>query len=154
PNAARVSVVGDFNDWDGRRHVMRTRGASGIWELFIPGIRTGTLYKYEIRSKQGSAPFLKADPYGFYHERRPKTAAIVWQDYYEWKDKDWMARRARANPLDGPINAYEVHLGSWKRVPEQHNRFLMYSELAEQLIPYARDLGYTHIELMPVTEHP
>jgi len=157
PNAVRASVVGDFNGWDGRRHMMRSRGHSGIWEIFIPELKAGTLYKYEIRSRLSTTPFLKADPYGFYHEVPPKTASIVWDlgpGGHLWKDAEWMDRRERNNPLHGPINIYEVHLGSWKRVPEQANRYLTYRELAGTLVPYAREMGYTHLELLPVTEHP
>jgi 1,4-alpha-glucan branching enzyme len=152
PNARRVSVVGDFNGWDGRRHQMRTRGSTGLWELFIPDLRQGTPYKYEIRPQEGP-PFLKADPYAFAAELRPKTASVVWSlGGYEWRDQDWMRRRTQANMLNAPISIYEVHLGSWRR--GDGHRWLTYRDLADQLIPYARDLGYTHLELMPVTEHP
>jgi 1,4-alpha-glucan branching enzyme len=151
PNAKRVSVVGDFNGWDGRRHQMRSRGSTGLWELFIPDLAQGTPYKYEIRPQEGP-PFLKADPYAFAAELRPKTASVVWSlGGYEWRDQDWMGRRDNA-ALNRPISIYEVHFGSWRR--GDGHRWLTYRELAEQLIPYARDLGYTHLELMPVTEHP
>ena len=153
PNALRVSVVGDFNGWDGRRHPMRVLGGSGVWELFIPGLKEGTLYKYEIRSRLGPLPFLKADPYGFAHEAPPRTASVVWDlNKHRWQDGDWMERRRAVNPLNGPVNAYEVHLASWKRGPG--SRYLTYAELARELIPYVRDLGFTHIELLPVTEFP
>lgn len=155
PNAMRVSVVGEFNAWDGRRHLMRNRGSTGIWELFIPDIGEGLAYKYEIKPQNGGPPFLKADPYAFASELRPKTASII-RDIsgYQWKDQQWMERRAAGDHLAAPLSIYEVHLGSWKRVPEEGNRWLTYRELAEQLVPYVKEMGYTHIELMPVTEHP
>ena len=155
PNALRVSVVGDFNGWDGRRHPMRSRGATGLWELFIPDIPEGSNYKYEIRPRDHDVPFLKADPYAFAAELRPKTASIVRDiSRHRWGDKHWMAARANRDPLSGPLSIYEVHLGSWMRVPEEGSRWLTYRELTERLIPYAKDMGYTHLELMPVTEHP
>jgi 1,4-alpha-glucan branching enzyme len=155
PNAKRVSIVGDFNGWDGRRHPMRSRGSTGLWELFIPDLAQGATYKYEIRPQDGRAPFLKADPYAFAAELRPKTASIVWDlERYQWRDHAWMEGRAGRDHLSSPISIYEVHLASWRRVPEQGNRWLTYGELADQLIPYAREMGYTHLELMPVTEHP
>jgi 1,4-alpha-glucan branching enzyme len=155
PNAKRVSVVGDFNNWDGRRHQMRNRGVSGLWELFIPDIPEGAVYKYEIRPTNGDAPFLKADPYAFAAELRPKTGSVV-RDItrYQWKDQEWMERRTHQNSLSAPLSIYEVHLGSWRRIPEEGNRWLTYRELAASLILYVKDMGYTHIELMPVTEHP
>ncbi len=155
PNAARVSVVGDFNQWDGRRHPMTNRGATGLWELFIPELICGTLYKYEVRSRHHDAPLLKADPYAFASELRPKTASIVHTDIsYSWKDQSWMTARAQQNPLAQPLSIYEVHLGSWMRVPEEGNRWLTYSELAIKLISYVKNMSYTHVELLPVTEHP
>jgi 1,4-alpha-glucan branching enzyme len=155
PNAKRVSVVGDFNEWDGRRHPMRSRGGGGIWELFIPDMSDGAVYKFEILPQNGDAPFLKADPYASSAELRPKTASVV-RDLsgYEWRDGEWMAARQNCDPLAQPWSIYEVHLGSWRRVPEEGSRWLTYSELAETLIPYVKDMGFTHIELMPVTEHP
>lgn len=155
PNAKRVSVVGDFNEWDGRRHPMRSRGGGGIWELFIPDMNDGVVYKFEILPQNGDAPFLKADPYASSAELRPKTASVV-RDLsgYEWRDGEWMAVRQNRDPLAQPWSIYEVHLGSWRRVPEEGSRWLTYSELAETLIPYVKDMGFTHIELMPVTEHP
>jgi len=155
PNALRVSVVGDFNGWDGRCHAMRNRGATGLWELFIPELPEGTLYKYEIRPRDAAVPLLKADPYAFAAELRPKTASIV-RDLsgYRWNDRTWMEARARRDPLSDPVAIYEVHLGSWARVPEEGHRWLTYRELAAKLIPYVEELGYTHVELMPVTEHP
>jgi 1,4-alpha-glucan branching enzyme len=155
PNAARVSVVGEFNRWDGRCHQMTNRGATGLWELFIPDIPEGTLYKYEIRARNQEAPFLKADPYAFAAELRPRTASIVRDiSTYQWKDREWMEARSRLNPLTAPMSIYEVHLGSWMRVPEEGGRWLSYRELADKLIHYVKYMGYTHVELMPITEHP
>lgn len=155
PNAERVSVVGDFNGWDGRRHPMRTRGASGVWELFIPGLEVGSLYKYEIRSRLGGHLGLKSDPFAFQAEVRPRTASIVCSlDGYAWGDGEWMQARRQRNGLDAPISIYEVHLGSWQRVPEQGQRPLTYRELADRLVPYACEMGFTHLELLPVAEHP
>lgn len=155
PNAARVSIVGDFNRWDGRRHPMTSRGASGLWELFIPDLGHGTLYKYEIRPRDRDDLLLKADPYAFASELRPKTASVV-QDLsrYEWHDQAWLNDRTRRDPLTTPFSIYEVHLGSWMRVPEEGNRWLTYRELAGKLIPYVKQMGYTHLELLPITEHP
>jgi len=153
PNARRVSVVGDFNRWDGRIHPMRKHPSVGIWEIFIPSLGEGTIYKYEVLTNYGS--FLKADPYGFYSELRPGTASIVWDiDKYKWNDEEWLRQRRQTNWLERPISIYEVHLGSWMRVPEEGNRFLTYQELAERLCEYVKKMGYTHIELLPITEHP
>ncbi|MBM4133359.1 MAG: 1,4-alpha-glucan branching protein GlgB [Nitrospira sp.] len=155
PNASRVSVVGDFNGWDGRRHAMRSRGQTGIWELFIPELAEGATYKYEIRSREYPAPFLKADPYAFAAELRPKTASVVRSlEGYVWNDGEWMTARAARDTLSAPISIYEVHIGSWMRVPEEGDRWLSYRELTAKLIAYVKDMGYTHVELMPVTEHP
>jgi 1,4-alpha-glucan branching enzyme len=155
PNALRVSVVGDFNGWDGRRHPMRSRGSTGLWELFLPDLSEGVTYKYEIRPREQEAPFLKADPYAFAAELRPKTASIVRDlSRYQWRDQAWMDARASADPLSAPLAIYEVHLGSWMRVPEEGGRWLTYRELVAELIPYVKDLGYTHLELLPITEHP
>lgn len=150
PNARRVSVVGNFNNWDGRRHSMRRRGASGIWEMFIPGMAAGDLYKFEIRTQAGER-LLKADPFAFRAELRPDTASVVAELMPVVPSLD--ARR-RANGLSAPISIYEVHLGSWRRVPGEGNRWLTYRELAAELIPYVKDLGFTHIELLPISEHP
>lgn len=150
PNARRVSVVGDFNDWDGRRHPMRKRGEAGIWELFIPGVATGALYKFELRSQAGEL-LLKADPYALRAELRPDTASKV---AVLPPLAPSSAARQRANALDAPVSIYEVHLGSWRRVPEQGERWLSYRELAATLIPYVKELGFTHIELLPISEHP
>jgi len=152
PNAQRVSVVGNFNNWDGRRHPMRSRGSSGVWELFLPGLREGELYKYEVKGRNAYLG-LKADPYAFYAELRPNTASIVRNiDDYTWQDQDWMESRAHRQPLKSPLSIYEVHLGSWRR--GEGNRLLSYRELAEQVVDYASQMGYTHLELMPVMEHP
>ena len=155
PNALRVGVVGDFNGWDGRVHPLQPRGGSGVWELFVPGLDEGANYKYEIRSKHGDLPFLKADPYAFEAELRPKTASRVRSlDSYQWQDSAWMNARPLRDWLAEPISIYEVHLSSWRRVPEENHRWLSYHELANQLIPYVKQMGYTHIELLPVMEHP
>ena len=155
PSARRVSIVGDFNRWDGRVHPMRARGSSGIWEIFIPELEEGAIYKYEIISPNGAMLPLKADPYAFRSELRPNTGSVVFNiDTYQWHDGEWMAQRSRKNWFESPVSVYEVHLGSWRRVPEDNHRWLSYKELADQLIPYVRDLGYTHIELLPIMEHP
>jgi 1,4-alpha-glucan branching enzyme len=154
PNAHRVSVVGDFNRWDGRVHVMRLHPGNGVWEIFLPGVEDDARYKYEIVSAAGVA--LKADPYAFAFEpERPRTAAVVCDlDRYRWNDDTWMRDRAGRNALDAPIAIYEVHLGSWRRVPEEKDRPLTYRELAKELPAYVAEMGYTHVELLPVTEHP
>jgi len=156
PNARRVSVVGDFNGWDGRRHPMRLHPGAGIWELFVPGLGEGARYKFEIVGQDGGLLALKADPYAFGFEvEEPRTASVVVSlDGHAWGDGTWTAERARRNALDAPIAIYEVHLGSWRRVPEEGNRFLTYRELGEALGDYVRDLGYTHVELLPIGEHP
>ena len=155
PNADRVSVVGDFNLWDGRVHPMRRLGASGVWEIFVPGVREGDRYKFEIRSRLHGEVLLKADPYGFRFEMPPLTASIVARRDYEWHDASWFVDRAGRNAwLNRPVAIYEVHLGSWARVPEDHDRYLTYRELADRLIPYVLEMGYTHVELLPVMEHP
>ena len=153
PHARRVSVVGDFNEWDGRRCQMRKRIDSGLWEIFIPHLGAGVVYKYEIVSASGIMQPLKADPYGFEAELRPSTASVVaYTTDYPWSDDDYLANRGRGEARRKPMSILEVHLGSWRR--GEGGRFLTYDELAEQLIPYAVDLGFTHLELMPVTEHP
>jgi 1,4-alpha-glucan branching enzyme len=154
PNASRVSVVGDFNDWDGRRHSMRLHPANGIWEIFIPGIGTGAKYKFEMLNKEGHLLPLKNDPYGYYHEPPPGNASIVFESSYRWEDAKWMKKRSPQPVLDGPISIYEVHLGSWRRKIEENNRYLSYRELADELVDYVYDMGFTHIELLPVSEHP
>jgi 1,4-alpha-glucan branching enzyme len=155
PSARRVSLVGDFNRWDGRVNPMRFRGSSGIWELFMPGLGEGSIYKFEIVGQQDTVLPLKADPYAFSSELRPNTGSVVARlDKHQWNDGEWMTGRAHKNWLESSITVYEVHLGSWRRVPEEHDRWLSYRELAEQLVPYVKSLGYTHIELLPVMEHP
>jgi len=152
PNAERVSVVGDFNIWDGRRHPMRRRGPTGVWEIFIPGLAEGAIYKYEIRGPGGAILPLKADPVGFGAEHPPATASVVRAIRGDWSDADWMATRAARNGIEAPISIYEVHLGSWRRAAG--NRMLSYPELADQLVAHAADMGFTHLELLPVSEHP
>ncbi len=155
PNARRVSVVGDFNHWDGRRHPMRVRGGTGIWELFVPGLEEGEVYKYEIKSHHHDQLRLKADPYAFSSELRPRTASVVTDiNRHVWHDQTWLAERARRQALDAPVAIYEVHLGSWMRVAEENNRMLTYRELAERLVDYVKNAGFTHLELLPVMEHP
>jgi len=155
PNAQRVSVVGDFNWWDGRRHVMRRRGSTGVWEIFIPGIGEGTHYKYRIVGADGTVQPLKADPIGFGAEHPPETASIV-RDIsgYGWKDQRWMDERAGRDARTAPISVYEVHLGSWKRRHKEDNRMLSYKEAAVELVDYVHDMGFTHIEFLPLSEHP
>ncbi len=153
PNASRVSVVGDFNQWDGRRCQMRKRLNSGVWEIFIPHLGPGVVYKYEIVSAAGALQPLKADPFGFAAEMRPSTASVVARtDDFEWSDADYMQALRQGEARRRPMSIYEVHLGSWRRGPG--GRFLTYDELADQLIPYAVDLGFSHLELLPITEHP
>jgi len=152
PNARRVSVVGDFNYWDGSIHVMRNLGQSGIWELFVPAVDSGALYKFEILTSDNRV-LSKADPYGVSMQQAPETSNIVFNlDGYEWNDQEWMEKRADQHNLDKPISIYEVHLGSWLRTDD--NRMLNYRELAHKLVDYVKNMGYTHIELLPVSEHP
>jgi 1,4-alpha-glucan branching enzyme len=154
PNAHRVSVVGDFNDWDGRRHPMRRLATSGVWEIFVPAATVGHCYKYEILSPTGEV-LLKSDPYGSAFELPPLNSSVVSQPAYVWNDGAWMETRERMQSwFNRPLAAYEVHLGSWARVPEDNDRYLTYAELAARLIPYVKEMGYTHIELLPVMEHP
>src|ERR1700689_4708263 len=155
PNARRVSVVGNFNIWDGRVHPMRHRGSSGIWEIFIPGMGEGELYKFEILSSAGKLVGLKTDPYGFAGEMRPNNASVVCTiDGYKWKDTAWMESRSLRDWLHSPMTIYELHAGSWRRKPEEENRWLTYRELADELLPYVKRMGFTHIELLPIMEHP
>jgi 1,4-alpha-glucan branching enzyme len=155
PNAKKVSVIGDFNNWNATTSPMRSLGSSGIWETFVPGVGEGAIYKFEIRSKFGKYTAQKADPFAFCFELRPKSASVVYDiSRYSWNDGDWIDRRSRVNWLESPVAVYEVHLGSWMRVPEEGGRWLTYGELAEKLIPYVKYMGYTHIELLPITEHP
>ena len=153
PNARRVSVVGEFNDWDGRRHPMRKRHGAGVWELFIPGLRRDALYKFEILGAHGDVLPLKADPFAFAQEAPPSTASrIHGLVEHDWADTAWMSERNAAQDRSAPISIYEIHLGSWRR--GEHNSFLDYDSIADLLIPYVRDLGFTHVELLPISEHP
>lgn len=155
PNAERVSVVGDFNGWDPRLHTLGVRwDGSGIWEGFIPEIRKGEIYKYHIVSRHDGYRADKGDPFAYYWETSPRTASRVWDLEYAWNDHDWMARRHQHNNLRAPMSIYEVHLGSWRRRPEDGNRFLTYRELAPQLADYVKEMGFTHVEFLPVMEHP
>ncbi|MBS0564870.1 MAG: 1,4-alpha-glucan branching protein GlgB [Proteobacteria bacterium] len=152
PNALRVSVVGDFNLWDGRRAMMRRRGATGVWEIFLPEVGEGAVYKYEILGHEGILP-LKADPVGFGSEHPPATGSVVRRlGRHEWQDGEWMAGRAARHGIHAPISIYEVHIGSWQRGPDGGH--LTYRDLAARLVPYARDMGFTHLELLPVSEYP
>ena len=155
PNARDVSVVGDFNLWDGRGHALKSLGASGLWEMFVPGLAAGSNYKFEIHPQYG-APFTKCDPYGLSMERPPRTASITSHlGEYEWRDAAWIAeRQERGTVLDGAMSVYEVHAGSWRRNPLEGFRSLSWRELALELVPYVKEMGFTHIELMPVMEHP
>ena len=154
PNARRVSVVGDWNGWDGRIHPLRKRVETGVWELFVPGLEFGCHYKFELVGADNRL-FLKSDPFAFFSQNGPATASITFDlKRYRWDDEDWIRQRREVNPYQSPVSVYEVHLGSWKRRPEEHNRPLSYLELADELIPYVKELGFTHIELMPVSEFP
>jgi 1,4-alpha-glucan branching enzyme len=153
PNARSVSVVGDFNGWDGRIHQLRSLGGSGVWEIFVPGAGEGARYKFEVRAPDGSLR-LKADPLAFAAERPPKTASVVFRSRHAWADGEWLARRAASDPWHEPMSVYEAHLGSWRLNPLEGNRPLTYDELGEELAAYASDLGFTHVELLPVMEHP
>lgn len=153
PNAARVSVVGDFNEWNADKNPMVLNHSSGIWSAFIPALGHGTLYKYFIDGANGHVQ--KTDPVGFASEMRPRTASIVWDlDTYKWNDAKWLEARDKKNSLAKPVSIYELHLGSWMRVPEDENRWLTYREMADKLIPYVLEMNFTHVELMPVSEHP
>ena len=155
PNAKRVSVVGEFNYWDGRRHPMRKHIPGGIWEIFIPGVEASALYKYELLAADGTLLPHKADPYGFYAQHPPEQASIVvGKDEYKWGDQTWQENAWKWTKRERPISIYEVHLGSWKRVPEEGDRYLSYRELASDLIPYVKHMGFTHLQLMPVSEFP
>jgi 1,4-alpha-glucan branching enzyme len=156
PNAERVSVLGDFNAWDGSRHLLRPVGSSGVWYGFVHGIGAGERYKYELRSRITGGVQQKADPYAFHFEVPPNSASIVWDSSpYDWRDGEWMKMRAGLESwFHRPMSIYEAHLGSWRRSPEDGGRYLTYRELAEQLVPYVKEMGYTHLELLPVAEHP
>ncbi len=154
PDAEGVSVLGDFNGWNRDAHPLAPHGESGIWEGFIPEIGKGALYKYHVRSRFHGYRVDKADPFGFHHETPPKTGSVVWDLEYEWGDADWMRGRGARSGLGRPMSIYEVHLGSWMRVPEDGNRWLSYTELAPKLAEYATRMGFTHVEFLPVMEHP
>ena len=154
PNAERVSVMGDFNQWDRESHPLHSRGQSGIWECFIPGIGPGSNYKYHVVSRWHGYRAEKADPFAFFAEVSPKTASVVWDLDYTWDDQEWMQSRHTRNALDAPISIYEIHLGSWRRVPEEGNRSLTYREIARPLAEYAKEMGFTHVEFLPIMEHP
>jgi len=152
PNASRVSVIGDFNDWDGRRHCMRLHPGNGIWEIFLPEVGSGARYKFELLDMNGKLLPLKTDPYGNFHEPPPGNASIVYDSSFEWRDGDWTAQRSMTPALDRPVSIYEVHLGSWRR--KDGDGHFTYRELADELVDYVRDMGFTHIELLPISEHP
>jgi 1,4-alpha-glucan branching enzyme len=154
PNARSVSVVGSFNEWASKTNLLRSRGSSGIWEGFLPGVTRGALYKFHIESQRHGFHVDKADPLGLLHEKPPRTASVVWDLDYQWGDHDWMASRAARNSLRAPHSIYEVHLGSWMRVPEEDNRPLTYRETAPRLAEYMSQMGFTHVEFLPVMEHP
>lgn len=155
PNAKEVNVIGNFNGWDIHAHPLAARwDQSGIWEGFIPGVGKGSLYKYHILSNINNFQTQKRDPFAFFSEIPPKTASIVWDLDYGWHDGQWMRGRHKNNSLSSPISVYEIHIGSWRRMREENNRFLTYSELADRLIPYLKEMNYTHVELLPVMEHP
>lgn len=154
PDATRVSVIGDFNAWKAEAHPLQPRGSSGIWEGFIPGALPGHRYKYNLLSRYADYAVEKADPYGFAHEPPPRTASIIATLDFAWRDSEWLRKRANWVALQEPLSIYEVHLGSWRRVPEDANRFLTYRELAPLLTDYVLQLGFTHVEFMPVMEHP
>ncbi|MDO9051446.1 MAG: 1,4-alpha-glucan branching protein GlgB [Methylotenera sp.] len=152
PNAERVSVVGSFNNWDGRINPMRAHGSSGVWDIFIPSLTTSDTYKFEIRNRHTGNILVKTDPYGFEFEQRPGTSAKISASHHQWEDKQWLETRKQRDWLHAPLNCYEVHLGSWQRNDKGH--FLTYRELAKTLVPHVASMGYTHIELMPISEHP
>ena len=154
PNAERVTLIGDFNGWNKTSHPLQPRANSGIWQGFIPGVGRDSIYKYHIESRHHLYWVDKADPFAFRDETPPKTASVVWDVDYEWKDQPWMVLRRHANALSAPWAIYEVHLGSWMRVPEEGHRYLTYRELAPKLAAYVQKLGFTHVEFLPIMEHP
>jgi 1,4-alpha-glucan branching enzyme len=154
PNAASVSVIGDWNDWQKGRHVLRPVGQGGLWQGFVPAIQSGARYKFHIESRLDGYAVDKADPYAAYCELPPRTGSVVWDLSYEWGDAGWMAERGRRNALDAPISVYEVHLGSWRRSPEHPDEFLGYRDLAPMLADHCERMGFTHVEFLPVMEHP
>jgi 1,4-alpha-glucan branching enzyme len=153
PNASRISVIGEFNDWDGRRHVMRLHPGNGLWEIFIPGVGQGAQYKFELLDKQGELLPFKSDPMGQFHEAPPGNASVVYQSHYRWRDDAWETAKTDVPDMDQAISIYEVHLGSWQRGGDG-TALLTYRELAEKLVPYVQEMNFTHVELLPVTEHP
>jgi 1,4-alpha-glucan branching enzyme len=154
PNAEMVQVIGDFNSWNGAQHVMRKHIPAGVWELFVPNVHAGEKYKFKIKMKGGHS-IEKTDPYGFYAEMPPRTASVVADlEQYTWQDQNWMERRSGIEPLREPCNIYELHLGSWRRDPSGHHGWMNYREIAHQLVKYCTEMGFTHVELMPITEHP
>ncbi len=154
PNAERVSVMGDFDGWDKESHPLRQLGTSGVWQGFVPGVGQGAVYKYHVRSRERGFSADKADPFGFLHEISPRTGSMVWDLGYEWGDEEWMRSRAARNGFASPMSIYEVHVGSWRRVPEEGGRPLGYREIAPLLADHCTEMGFTHVELMPVMEHP
>src|ERR1019366_4308670 len=154
PNARQVSVIGSFNGWNPQSHQLQPRGSSGIWEGFIPGVGKGTLYKFHINSNKQGHRVEKADPVGVFAEKPPRTASVIWDLDYSWNDSAFLEKRAAANSLHAPMSIYEVHLGSWMRIPEEHNRSLTYREIAPRLADHVNKLGFTHVELLPIMEHP
>jgi len=155
PNAEKVAVIGDFNEWNKASHPLKVRGdASGIWEAFVEGIGIGAVYKYHIVSKHSGYRVDKGDPFAVYSQQPPDTASVVWDLEHDWLDEAWMEKRSKANALDAPVSTYEIHLGSWRRVPDEDNRPLTYREMADYLPGYLREMGFTHVEFLPVMEHP
>lgn len=154
PSAEQVSVIGEFNQWNKNSHQLSTRGESGVWEGFVPGLGTGQVYKYHIKSRYGGYNVDKADPFMFFGEQAPQKGSITWNLDYTWGDEGWMQSRKKANSSKSPMSIYEVHIGSWRRKPEDRNRSLTYRELAPLLADYVKELGYTHVEFMPIMEHP
>jgi 1,4-alpha-glucan branching enzyme len=154
PNAVQLSVMGDFNGWDKTSHFLRPRGQSGIWEGAVPGLKKGDLYKYHILSNQNNYQVDKADPFAFFNQIAPEKASVVWDLHYLWQDQEWMALRERQNVFEAPMIIYELHPGSWRHVPEEDDRSLSYRELAPQLTDYVQRMGFSHVEFLPVMEHP
>jgi 1,4-alpha-glucan branching enzyme len=154
PDAERVYVMGDFNGWDNRSHPLNARGNSGVWEGFIPGLGKGNAYKYHVVSRYHGYKVDKADPFAFHTETPPKTASIIWNLDYQWRDDEWMKDRGRRMSLNAPMSIYEVHFGSWRRIPEDNHRWLSYREMAPVLAEYVGKMGFTHVEFLPLTEHP
>ncbi|OGR73491.1 MAG: 1,4-alpha-glucan branching enzyme, partial [Elusimicrobia bacterium GWC2_65_9] len=154
PAAKKVHVMGDFNGWSKAEHPLKPRFSSGIWEGFVPGVKPGATYKYWVESHHAGFKAEKADPFAFRQEEPPRTASVVWNLSYEWGDEDWMKTRSARNEIGAPLSIYEAHLGSWRRVPEQADRWLTYRELAPLLAAHVKKLGFTHVEFLPVMEHP